>query len=632
VIDLRGALRAIALALMLIGGADAQTSGPPAQRFEQADHQVLPLAAAASGPPSADRSWQPISLPHLERRRVELAGDEPERARTMHWYRLHWTAPAGLAADTPLAVYVPRVLSQPVQLWREGPQGWQKVFDNQAGAQEQWNRPLLISLPPQALAPGETLTLALGTPSRQGRFHALSRVWIGPEAELRERHALRSALQQTVPAAASLALVVMGLLSFIVWLGRRRERGYLYFAFAAVGWTLRNLHLFINLPQGELASAWFWWMTAAAVSWLMLATYLYAFRFDARRLPRVERGLTGFVLVGTGLTVPDLLPLTLLVQHGVNLVVALTVTGVLTALAVRGGSRELRAIVVALWACLGFAVHDWLLVAVRISPESIYLLPYGALLLVVSFLYAALRRFTTAIQQAESAGRVLAARLAERERELAAQHEQLRSVEREQALLLERQRLMRDMHDGVGSHLIALLRLADSGVSGEAMADLLRSAIEDLRLTIDSLEPLEHDLATLLATLRTRVGRRLESAGLKLEWHMADMPPLPWLEPALALQVLRLIQEAMTNVIKHAQARTLSLSAHQAGDALEVRIEDDGCGFDATTPHAGQGLPNMRLRAQTLGATLHWVSAAGKGTQVSLRLPLRPGGSVHGLA
>ncbi|RZL31651.1 MAG: histidine kinase, partial [Rubrivivax sp.] len=111
--------------------------------------------------------------------------------------------------------------------------------------------------------------------------------------------------------------------------------------------------------------------------------------------------------------------------------------------------------------------------------------------------------------------------------------------------------------------------------------------------------------------------------GLTLEWQMADMPPLPWLEPALALQVLRLIQEAMTNVIKHAQARTLSLSARQAGDALEVRIDDDGCGFDSNAPRAGQGLASMRLRAEALGAALDWASVRGAGTQVSLRLPLR---------
>lgn len=207
---------------------------------------------------------------------------------------------------------------------------------------------------------------------------------------------------------------------------------------------------------------------------------------------------------------------------------------------------------------------------------------------------------------------------------LQAQEQRAHRAERERTLLLERQRLMHDMHDGVGSHLVALLRLAESGASGAAMAELLRSAIEDLRLTIDSLEPLEHDLATLLATLRERVGRRLEGAGLALHWSMADMPPLPWLEPAQALQVLRLIQEAMTNVIKHAQARTLRLSARQADEVLEVRVEDDGRGFDTATANPGQGLASMRQRAHSLGATLHWDSTPGGGTRVQLRLPLQP--------
>ncbi|WP_457418554.1 hypothetical protein [Roseateles sp. P5_E7] len=97
------------------------------------------------------------------------------------------------------------------------------------------------------------------------------------------------------------------------------------------------------------------------------------------------------------------------------------------------------------------------------------------------------------------------------------------------------------------------------------------------------------------------MGHRLESAALKLEWQMADTPPLPCLEPALALQALRLIQKAMISVIKHAQARTLSLSARQEGDALEVRIEDDDPGCNAAR--------GERPR---------------EGTRVSPQLPLRP--------
>lgn len=265
---------------------------------------------------------------------------------------------------------------------------------------------------------------------------------------------------------------------------------------------------------------------------------------------------------------------------------------------------------------LPVAVLGTLTVASR-SGHALHALAHGLLFALVSLygycMQVAIRTTLIARRSAEALTEALRA-----------QQQRTQEAERERTLLLERQRLMRDVHDGVGSHLIALLRLAESGATSPAeMAELLREAIEELRLTIDSLEPLEHDLATLLATLRHRVGRRLESAGLTLEWAMADMPPLPWLEPAQALQVLRLVQEAISNVIKHARAHTLRVSARAEGEALEVCIADDGCGFDAAVASAGQGMASMRQRAQALGAELLIDAAPGRGSRVQLRLPLR---------
>lgn len=75
----------------------------------------------------------------------------------------------------------------------------------------------------------------------------------------------------------------------------------------------------------------------------------------------------------------------------------------------------------------------------------------------------------------------------------------------------------------------------------QQVAAVLREAIDDLRLTIDSLEPIDDDVLTLLATLRYRLGRRLEAAGLRLEWRVTDTPPLPWLNPTSSLQILRIL-------------------------------------------------------------------------------------------
>jgi len=603
------------MSLLLVGPVLAQ-----ATHHVLADRAVVALEAARHGPPPMDSTlWQPVALPDVATRPVAVVPDQAG-TRLMAWYRISWAGDDKELA----AVYVPRAIGQAVQVWqltKDAPQ-WRPVFDNEAGRREQWNRPLLVSLP-SAPQPGSRWTVAVGLPFVDGRFHALSSLWGGPLTELRIRASWRTALQLTLPQAASLAMVGLGLLSFAVWLRRRREPAYLYFAVASIVWPLRNLHHFIDLPGDPLWRNWFWWMTSASVSWVMFVMYLFAFRFDARRFPKVERGFAVFVVVSGLATLPFWPYDSLVLQHAANLVAALFVTLLLGSLAWQGGSRELGAIVAALLLSFGFAVHDWLLVAQRITPETIYLLPYGAMLVIGSFLYAAMRRFVGAIAQVEAANSVLADKLADREREIEASHRQLRRIESEQAVLIERQRLMRDMHDGVGSTLIATLRAVEHGAtSRDGVVDMLRAAIEDLRLVIDSLEPIEHDLTTLLASLRTRVGRRLEAAGLRLLWTMDDLPPLPWLDANQALQVLRLIQETLTNVIKHAGADSVAISAQVNDGAVLVRIVDDGRGFDPSLVAQGRGIVNMQHRARLLGGRMEITSAAGWGTAVSLRLPL----------
>ena len=232
-----------------------------------------------------------------------------------------------------------------------------------------------------------------------------------------------------------------------------------------------------------------------------------------------------------------------------------------------------------------------------------------------------------AIEQVEGANEQLEGRLRQREADLQANHERLRTVEREQALLLERERLMADMHDGIGSTLMSSLILLEHGqLDRDGVANVLRECVDDLRLVIDSLEPIENDFSTLLATLRYRLGRRLEVAGVSVEWTMEDLPRLPWLSPPDALQVLRLLQEVLTNVLKHARAQRVKMWARLAeGGNVEVRVQDDGRGFDteAAVHRGGRGLSNLRLRARQLPGELQIDAAPGRGTTVRLLLPVQ---------
>jgi signal transduction histidine kinase len=158
------------------------------------------------------------------------------------------------------------------------------------------------------------------------------------------------------------------------------------------------------------------------------------------------------------------------------------------------------------------------------------------------------------------------------------------------------------MHDGLGSNLMSALVLAEQGrLSRDAVAGLLRECLDDLRLVIDSLEPIGNDLVTLLALLRHRLARRLEAAGLNLVWAVDDLPPLDWLTPPEALQVLRIVQEVLNNVLRHAHARQVRIAISRQPDGVRVAIEDDGIGFDPAQTTPGRGLRHLRERAARLG-------------------------------
>ena len=209
--------------------------------------------------------------------------------------------------------------------------------------------------------------------------------------------------------------------------------------------------------------------------------------------------------------------------------------------------------------------------------------------------------------------------------ELERNNNRLREIERLQTLQQERQRIMQEMHDGLGSSLLSALRVIEKGnMPTHEVAHVLKECIDNLKLTIDSIEPVDENLLLLLATLRFRIGTRLENSGIILHWNVADIPPLEWLNPSCSLHVLRILQEALTNIIKHSGATEVSLSTQTTTTSIIVEIADNGCGFDAkqALTMSGRGLSNQIHRAQTIGAEIHWVNQK-QGSCFQLMLPVQ---------
>jgi signal transduction histidine kinase len=187
-----------------------------------------------------------------------------------------------------------------------------------------------------------------------------------------------------------------------------------------------------------------------------------------------------------------------------------------------------------------------------------------------------------------------------------------------------RQRISRDLHDEIGSHLGSIrlmseLALRDGSDTGslEEIHRLAGEAAESMRGIIWLVR--EGDAPKLTSLLEAM--RQSAAALLKgIDWHLnapaCRDPDTASLE--FHRQVFLFFREAAHNISRHAQATRVMITAATHGRRFHLQIEDNGCGFDTAAVAAGNGLANLRHRAEVLGGTLHISSEPGKGTRITL--------------
>lgn len=207
-----------------------------------------------------------------------------------------------------------------------------------------------------------------------------------------------------------------------------------------------------------------------------------------------------------------------------------------------------------------------------------------------------------------------------------------------QAMLDERERLAKEMHDGFGQTLTYLTamtatveHLLRKGKVEEALGrvketrDVLTAAHQEVRAAIFNLRqhPSDEDLVSQVNTLLEQFRRQ---SGIEAE-VVADTKGQLYLPFDKGIQVLRVIQEALNNVWKHSGASRVDVTIVRQGGELRIAVSDNGCGFDPTnqvdpgSAHFGLGI--MRERSQAVGGRLEIRSSPGAGTTVELQMPLR---------
>lgn len=203
----------------------------------------------------------------------------------------------------------------------------------------------------------------------------------------------------------------------------------------------------------------------------------------------------------------------------------------------------------------------------------------------------------------------------------------------ESATLGERQRIARDLHDSIKQQLFSISVSAatakaywnkDITQAQRAVADIQR-VVKEAQVEMQALlqqlsaQPLKN--TQLADALRVQAEALQHRSGLTVEIMLGDIPAADLLPAGTQEMIFRIVQEAFSNIARHARAKAVSLTLRQTESALHLLISDNGQGFDSNLAQTGMGLANMRERTATLNGTIEMRSKPGQGTSLHIQIP-----------
>ncbi|MBV8156734.1 MAG: hypothetical protein JO278_03700 [Dyella sp.] len=538
----------------------------------------------------------------------------------MVWYRLRWVqaddaVPVGVLLDY---VCLADAIYLNGSLIHRDPQLVEPLTRS-------WIKPqyFLVDRPLLRRGENELLVRVSGLAAYQP---GLGRIRVGDPAEVRARYETSVRWQYDSELFSGASGIVLGGIFGMFWLFRRKDTVYGWYALSAWLFAAYGSNYVTRSPWPFASTDG--WQAFVAVLYVAAASSfaIFLLRYCEKRWARTERALG--LLSAVFLVYALLWPASagphraVMILVGGGLYYAAILAFIVRAARVRRVDQRILA------ACLLIPLltssHDFL-VFFGIADDSAYLLALTSPLTMIGLGSVLAHRFAVAMRRVENFNVELHDEVDQATRRLG------ETLAREHQLALantrtsERLNLVRDVHDGFGGSLLStIVALEQSPATSETTGIVarLKELRDDLRLIVDTTaQERDTDLAGLLASLRHRWSHRFEVAGVKVQWRLAAAEPLR-LGAARSLDLLRFLQEALTNVLKHAQAGAVSVVVRREHEELIVEVIDDGVGFDSRATGSGLGLASLQARAGRLAGRFELHSRPGEGTSVSLATPI----------
>ncbi|ODT84113.1 MAG: hypothetical protein ABS76_01000 [Pelagibacterium sp. SCN 64-44] len=446
----------------------------------------------------------------------------------------------------------------------------------------------------------------------------LSAVSVGPAAAVMPIYGLSNFLIGQVRAMTFALHIMLTIGVATIWTARRHDPVFRWLALISITSLVVVFTQSPVMPFGALEQM----QSSVAMSAVGLMALGLAMAVAGQSSPRLLLpAIVGVPVVLLGLGLAGLLEFTIvgLLSAAVGLLAYALASFILLRAFARSRSFDAAILAPACALTAWFGLHD-LLVVTGLVDDPFLLTSYARTLVLLVIMVILMGRLARSLNGLDAANDTLRQRLARREAELVLLHEKERAHANEVVREQERQRLMQDLHDGMSGHLVSIIALAEQDrAGGEAIERAARAALDDLRLVVHSLDLGDGDLRVALAAFRERLEPQVRRLGIELSWSTEKLPEVSGVTPRNALAVLRILQEAVTNAVKHGPARRIGVEGTtMAGGTAAIHVVNDGAA--PAQPGKGNGMGNMERRACDLGGHIHF-STTAEGSRLSLVFP-----------
>ncbi|WP_394688401.1 sensor histidine kinase [Hoeflea sp.] len=480
-----------------------------------------------------------------------------------------------------------------------------------------WNIPVLATVPPGLLQTGgNQIEVTLSGYPQEGLV--LAPFHFGPVKLLAPHYNWRFITSAGMARFNLGFMTIAGLMLGIIWLARRNEQIYVILA------TSCAFACIICIQYGfDTSMIGYRWSSLAwhiSVSVYVLLIFKFCNQYIGESLRPWETISLYLIAVelAVGVFVPAAYVFDVLLLFKLHpAILSFLVLSVLFGKRSKVDNFDLRIFFFFLSMSSAMGVYELYVLYVEDPGRNQHIFQFMPLAMLCVCLWLVISRFMLSLRSYEELTGTLQQTVTAKTEELRVTYEKLGYAERLKAINTERQRIMLDLHDGIGGQLVNTLAYMQNNEKGDTVIQTaLEDALRDLSLMLDSLET-DASISTLLGMLRTRLEALLAEHALEFDWRIDDEPELPHPGPSQNLNLLRIVQESITNIIKHAEASIITV----ASDKSSIAISDNGKGFDPEPEGGrkrhGHGLAGMRRRAASIGAEFD-LSSDSNGTTIRL--------------